>query len=51
MGLKSASPDNLPIAIEVAEKVICLPIYPDLENNEIEKIVLALWTKACGFFS
>ena len=30
-GLDSAKPDNLPVAEKMADKVICLPIYPDLE--------------------
>ena len=38
-GLPSAAPNNLPVANEIAEKVICLPIYPDLETKEVEKIV------------
>ena len=38
-GLNSAGPDNLPVANEVAEQVICLPIYPDLEQSEVERIV------------
>ncbi|MBF0575884.1 DegT/DnrJ/EryC1/StrS family aminotransferase [Dysgonomonas sp. GY617] len=37
-GLASASKDNLPIANKVADEVLCLPIYPDLSNNEIETI-------------
>lgn len=37
--LDSARKDNLPIANEVADKVICLPIYPDLSNDEILYIV------------
>jgi len=38
-GLPSAAPDNLPVANEVADKVICLPIYPDLEMSNVDKIV------------
>lgn len=37
-GLPSARTENLPIAEEVAEKVICLPIYPGLKNNTIKRI-------------
>ena len=37
-GLPSASKDNLPIASKVAEQVLCLPIYPDLEINIVEDI-------------
>lgn len=38
-GMNSAGHDNLPIATHVAEKVICLPIYPALENSAIREIV------------
>ncbi|RCW27025.1 DegT/DnrJ/EryC1/StrS aminotransferase family protein [Marinilabilia salmonicolor] len=38
-GLPSAAPDNLPVANEVADKVICLPIYPDLEMSDVTRIV------------
>ncbi len=38
-GLKSAKPENLPVAEEVAKKVICLPIYPDLDINSVRKII------------
>jgi dTDP-4-amino-4,6-dideoxygalactose transaminase len=37
-GLDSASSDNLPVATEITEKVICLPIYADLDITEVEKI-------------
>jgi dTDP-4-amino-4,6-dideoxygalactose transaminase len=38
-GLNSSGPDHLPVANEVAQKVICLPIHPDLKNDEIEQII------------
>lgn len=38
-GLPSANRANLPIASGVAEKILCLPIYPDLPNEQIELIV------------
>lgn len=37
-GLQSAKPDNLPVATKVAEQVICLPIYPDLDLTEVKRI-------------
>lgn len=37
-GLPSAEPANLPVARSIANKVICLPIYPDLEDEDIEWI-------------
>jgi dTDP-4-amino-4,6-dideoxygalactose transaminase len=36
--LPSARSENLPVAEMVAEQVICLPIYPDLEDGLIEEI-------------
>lgn len=38
-GLLSAKPSNLPVAEEIAQQVICLPIYPELDANTILKIV------------
>jgi dTDP-4-amino-4,6-dideoxygalactose transaminase len=37
-GLTSAKPANLPIAEKVANQVICLPIYPNLVNNDVLKV-------------
>jgi len=37
-GLSSAKPENLPIATKVAEQVICLPIYPDLQISSTHYI-------------
>lgn len=36
--LSSSKPDNLPVATKVAEQVICLPIYPILENEIVNEI-------------
>lgn len=38
-GLPSAHRDNLPVATEAAQKVLCLPIYPDLEMSVIDRII------------
>ncbi|MCB0460434.1 MAG: DegT/DnrJ/EryC1/StrS family aminotransferase [Flavobacteriaceae bacterium] len=38
-GLSSSNPENIPIASKMTNQVICLPIYPDLELEVIEKIV------------
>ncbi len=38
-GLDSSKPENLPIANEIAEQVLCLPIYPDLDNKTVKNIV------------
>jgi len=41
-GLPSANKSNLPVASRVAQEVICLPMYADLEKNIIEKIAKIL---------
>ncbi|HPD60178.1 MAG TPA: DegT/DnrJ/EryC1/StrS family aminotransferase [Thermodesulfobacteriota bacterium] len=38
-GLPSAAQSNLPIAKEVAYKVLCLPIHPALEDESITRII------------
>ena len=38
-GLTSSKPENLPVATKVAEQVICLPIYPDLDLVRVKIIV------------
>lgn len=37
-GLASARPENLPVATEIAEQVICLPIYPALSGTDVTRI-------------
>lgn len=37
--LPSACPDNLRTAHDVADRIICLPIYPDLPMEDVEFIV------------
>ena len=37
--LPSASPSNLPVARNVAQEVICLPIYPELSPDSQDKII------------
>lgn len=37
-GLASAHRDNLPVATAAALKVLCLPIYPDLNTSVVDKI-------------
>ena len=38
-GMPSAAHANLPVAKAVAEQVICLPIYPDLQPDQIDFII------------
>ena len=37
--MPSSAHTNLPVAKRVAEQVICLPIYPDLRNEQIDLII------------
>jgi dTDP-4-amino-4,6-dideoxygalactose transaminase len=37
--MPSADPSNLPNATSIASKVLCLPIYPQLEMNDVHRIV------------
>jgi dTDP-4-amino-4,6-dideoxygalactose transaminase len=37
-GLDSAKPENLEVAMKVAEEVICLPIYPGLKPEVVRQI-------------
>jgi dTDP-4-amino-4,6-dideoxygalactose transaminase len=37
-GLPSADPNNLPVAHQAAEQVLCLPIYPGLEPDVVNEI-------------
>lgn len=41
-GLPSAQRSNLPVAGGVAEKVICLPIYPAVTGIDINKIITVI---------
>lgn len=38
-GLESAKPENLPIATQIANKVICLPMHHGLTETDIERIL------------
>lgn len=37
-GLPSAKPNNLKVAKHISECVICLPVFPDMELNEVTRI-------------
>ena len=37
-GMPSAQRDNLPVAVDAADKVLCLPIYPDLSPDDLLRI-------------
>ena len=38
-GLPSSKPENLVNASKIADQVICLPIYPDLKLEDVNKII------------
>lgn len=44
-GLESASPINLPIANKLAKSVICLPMYADLTESDVDRIIGVLKNK------
>lgn len=37
-GLPSSKADNIPVATRIAKEVICMPIYPELELSDVERI-------------
>ena len=37
--LLSAKKENLPVATKIAKKVLCLPIYVDLKEEDVEQII------------
>lgn len=41
-GLPSATRGNLPVATDVASKVLCLPIYPALTHSELDRVIKAI---------
>ena len=38
-GLPSANPAHLPVAKSISERILCLPIYPDLTADDIERVI------------
>ncbi|MGD9950688.1 MAG: DegT/DnrJ/EryC1/StrS family aminotransferase [Desulfobulbus sp.] len=41
-GLPSAQRKNLPVAAEIALKILCLPIYADLTTDDIDRVISIL---------
>lgn len=37
--LPSAAPINLPIATDIANRVLCLPIYPAIQRSDLDRII------------
>lgn len=40
--LPSAHPDRLPVAKSLANRVICLPLYPRLESSDVARVIDAI---------
>lgn len=38
-GLPSAGKENLPVATRIADQVICLPMYHNLTENDVERVI------------
>lgn len=38
-GFPSANRDNLPVAADAARRVLCLPIYPELSDWDVDRVV------------
>ena len=47
-GLASADPALLPVAREAAQKVLCLPIYPDLDDEGVEAVCAVIQEASLG---
>lgn len=45
-GLESAKESNLPIAQMIADSVLCLPIYADLQHEDQERVIAMILAKA-----
>jgi len=41
-GLPSAAHDNLPVAVKTAQQVLCLPIYPSLPDDQVDRVLALL---------
>jgi dTDP-4-amino-4,6-dideoxygalactose transaminase len=46
-GLESSATSNLPVARRIAEQVLCLPIFPDMEE-EVQDRIINISRKRCG---
>ena len=38
-GLPSAAPENLPVATEIANEVICLPMHHGLSEEDVGRVI------------
>ncbi|HEY0111896.1 MAG TPA: DegT/DnrJ/EryC1/StrS family aminotransferase [Allosphingosinicella sp.] len=40
--LPSATPANLPVATEAAEQILCLPIFPELSDSDLDRVLTVI---------
>jgi dTDP-4-amino-4,6-dideoxygalactose transaminase len=45
-GLPSAAPANLPVATRAANEILCLPIFPELSDSDLERVLSVI--RACA---
>ena len=38
-GLPSATHENLPVAARIAQQVLCLPIYPEMQHEQVDRVL------------
>ena len=43
-GLPSAAPEGLKNAVKISKEVLCLPIYPDMTETEVQYIIQSIKT-------
>jgi dTDP-4-amino-4,6-dideoxygalactose transaminase len=46
--LPSAAPANLPVATAAAEQILCLPIFPELSDSDLERVLSVVRRSARG---
>lgn len=46
--LPSSRRENLPLAFDLSRKVLCLPLYPDLTREEVERVLSVVKRKRGG---
>ncbi|TCA45539.1 DegT/DnrJ/EryC1/StrS family aminotransferase, partial [Rhizobium leguminosarum bv. viciae] len=49
--LPSSQPSNLPVATEAAQQVLCLPIYPDMEMEIVDRVCALIASLSTGAFT
>jgi dTDP-4-amino-4,6-dideoxygalactose transaminase len=37
--MPSAQPGNLPVAVDASRRILCLPIYPNLQREEQQRVI------------